>query len=299
MVQATIVSMNPHLPSSHTWGQDCYEQKEQQHHHQAAVTPSLNRDPALEVSPPNLFNGNSGAQRIAIRAKSRRSERDQTRTSRKNFISDSIDTLTQGVQDFHIQNITCHRKRASASSLDDAPSEPLPSSSLPRRWHSATTLPQLGAQYRESESQREMEKIHDGEILPSDLAFGDMILDQGESLPEGTTFMDFVSVESTTDKKIDGRRKKVLTTVHSQILYYNAEPVWQFVTESHCDGLGTWGHSSTCVLNKAQDKVKIRITHKGRRNLGDGFNTREVREFTITDLIRQSGEARQKALMGQ
>ena len=141
--------------------------------------------------------------------------------------------------------------------------------------------------------------VVEGKIVPSDQAFIDMVLEKGESLPEGSQWIDFVTIESLTDKASDDANHS-FAFIFTHTLRYNGEAIWTLETRSNCDGKGTWGQSSTCTLHRIRDGVlRVKIVHKGRTDLGDGWNTRENREYSLPDIIRQSGEARQAELMCQ
>jgi hypothetical protein len=137
----------------------------------------------------------------------------------------------------------------------------------------------------------------DGVIVPSDQAYTDMILDNGSTLPQGTGWSDFVTVESFSDKFCHDR--SAFRYVNSHTIKYNGEPIWKLETEHTCNTTGTRGQSSSCIYMKAKGILRVKITHKGRNNVGNGWNSRETREYQVADIIKESGEARGRALFSQ
>lgn len=138
----------------------------------------------------------------------------------------------------------------------------------------------------------------DGEIVPSDQAYADMILDNGLTLPEGVVWADFITVESISDKFGDNMRG-AFRYVNAHTIKYNGEPIWKLATEHSCNTNGTRGQSSSCILMKAKGILRVKIIHKGRNNVGSGWNSRETREYRVEDIIKKSGEARGRELSSQ
>jgi len=135
----------------------------------------------------------------------------------------------------------------------------------------------------------------EGDIVPSDQAYVDMILEKGSSLRPGSALADFVTMDSKTEK-VPMDSVQSLSFLNSHTVAYRGEPIWKLETKSTCDMRGTAGQSSSCVLNKHRARLRVKITHKGRMNLGEGWNTREIREYKLEDMVKQSGEAREREL---
>jgi hypothetical protein len=270
----------------------------------------------LIVAQPNLFNGNSATKERAHLARQRRDEVDKSKRDRKNKILDSLDFLEDSESsDFKVDDKLYEKKsrqsllllRSSSKSSSKSSSTDTPSSSpskpqatpkiqtplLPSTTQ-ATPKSRLPYYYRKNEDNMQL----DGKIVPSDQAFSDMILEDGRTLPEGSVWADFIAVESLTDKVSDESHSS-FSYVYTHTMRYNGETIWILETRSNCDKRGTWGQSSTCTLSHRDGLIRVNINYKGRRSLGQGWNTREKRELKLADLIRQSGEARQKELMCQ
>lgn len=123
--------------------------------------------------------------------------------------------------------------------------------------------------------------------IASDQAFVDVILDDGKIL-EDESFSRLIDVSSKRNPVPNTRSMHVKYT-HG--LFYKQELVFVLETTSHCDGRGTWGQSSSCAITGQH--LKVKITNKGRKADGSGWNARETRIYTLADLIKQSAEARQ------
>jgi hypothetical protein len=137
----------------------------------------------------------------------------------------------------------------------------------------------------------------DGEIIPSDQAYVDMVLDHGDTLPPGSFWADFVTLESLSNKT--SNQDKSLSYVNINTIMYNGEPIWRLETQHSCNGKGTWGQSSSCTLMRVKGALRVKVIHKGRTNLGRGWNSRETREYNLTNMIKDSGEAREREVFGQ
>jgi hypothetical protein len=247
----------------------------------------------LSVEQPDVFCGNSAAKERAQLARQRRDRADKIKKDRKKQVLESLDFVGDSeYSDFQVddkldENNYRLRSSSKPSSIDNCtPSSP----STPQ----ATPTSRLPYHYRKDEDNNEL----NGEIVPSDQAFSDMILEDGQALPEGSVWADFIAVESLTDK-VSNDALASFSYIFTHTMRYNGEVIWVLKTTSNCDKQGTWGQSSTCTIRRREGNMRVNITHKGRRNLGEGWNTREKREFKLVDLIRQSGEARQKELMCQ
>jgi hypothetical protein len=274
------------------------------------------------VEQPDLFSGNTAAKERAQRARQRRDEIEKSKKNRKKKVLESLvfvgdsessdsrveENLDENKSRQSLLPLRSSSKTSSKLSSIDTPSSPSPppaTSKLSSKSSSidtpsspstpqATPKNRVPYHYRKDEDNTHL----DGRIVPSDQAFSDMILDDGQALPKGAVWADFIRVESLTDKVSDASLNS-FSYVYTHTMRYSGEVIWILQTKSNCDNRGTWGESSSCTISHREGIIRVNITHKGRRNLGQGWNTREKRELKLADLIRQSGEARQKELMSQ
>ena len=257
----------------------------------------------LVVEQQSVFSGNSAAKERAQLAKQRRDGVNRSKKDRKNTVLESLDFLGDSSSDFRVEGDLDEKKSRQSLSPLRSSSKPVSKSSMKSSSIDAPSLPsmpqaaperRLPYHYREDKDNTHL----NGKIVPSDQAFSDMILDEGQALPEGSAWADFILVESLTDRVSMDSLNTAFSYVYTHIMRYNGEVIWTMETRSNCDNQGTWGQSSTCNVRHREGLLRVNITHKGRRNLGQGWNTRERREHKLADLIRQSGEARQKEFMG-
>jgi hypothetical protein len=253
----------------------------------------------IEVAQPNFFSSDSAGRERAQLARQRRDEVDKSKRDRKNKVLESLDSLGDFEYSFNhgfqVDDKLDEKKSrqcllplqsASKSSSINSPSPPSAPQAPPKS--------RLPYHYRKDEDSTQL----DGKIVPSDQAFSDMILDDGQALPAGSVWADFITVESLTDK-VSEDSLNFFSYVYTHTMRYNGEVIWTMETRSNCDSKGTWGQSSSCIISHREGLLRLKIIHKGRRNLGEGWNTREKRVLKLADLIRQSGEARQEELMCQ
>jgi hypothetical protein len=125
-----------------------------------------------------------------------------------------------------------------------------------------------------------------GNIVPSDQAFVDVILEEERS----RNLSEDIRVEST--RTTSGIHQ--VTTVYEHKVLYKGEDMFTLETKSHYDRIGTWGQSSTCVLRNGN--IKIKINNKGKMALGGGWNARETRYYSVQELVHQSAEARKMSM---
>jgi hypothetical protein len=222
------------------------------------------------VAPPSLFRDVGPLIDRARQARDKRIQRHNTRVTRKDAILESLGNFEDPVE---IPMFFDNNQTGKRTSLEPVK---VTKSRNPYRWKAVQC------------------KEVDGEIIPSDQAYVDMILDHGSSLPRGSSWVDFLTLESLADKVTVGDKQFCYVSTHT--INYNGEPVWRLETRSSCDGKGTWGQSSSCTFNKGKEVLRVKIIHKGRKNLGQGWNSRETREYSLVDMIRESGEARQKEM---
>jgi hypothetical protein len=279
---------------------------------------------SIVVAEPNLFGGNSTAQERAQRSRQRRDGVNKSKKDRKDKVLESLQFFGGSSEssfnyDFQADDKIDEKKsrqspqlslRLPSKSSDDKKDEKKSRQSLmsmrsskkssssetPSSPNTAQATPKIRTpyHYRKDEDNTQL----DGKIFPSDQAFSDMILDEGQALPTGSVWADFIAVESLTDK-VSNDSLNSFCYVYTHNMRYNGEIIWTLETRSNCDSKGIWGQSSSCTISRREELLRVKIVHKGRRNLGEGWNTREKREFKLADLIRQSGEARQKELMCQ
>ena len=257
----------------------------------------------LVVEQPSLFSGNSAAKEQAQLARQRRDGVDKSKKDRKNTVLESLAFLGDTSSDFRVEDdldenksrqsrLKSSRSSSKPASKSSSKSSSIHTPSLPSTPQ-ATPESRLPYHYRKNEDNTHL----DGKIVPSDQAFSDMILDEGQALPKGSAWADFILVESLTDKVSNDSLNTSFSYVYTHTMRYNGEVIWIMETRSNCDKRGTSGESSSCSMSHREGLLRVNITHKGRQNLGQGWNTREKRELKLEDLIRQSGEARQKELM--
>jgi hypothetical protein len=130
----------------------------------------------------------------------------------------------------------------------------------------------------------------DGETVPSDNAYVDMILE------ERYDALDYVTLVSETIKTTErGGQVFAHTTFHT--VQYNGESIWKLETRRCFDVSGTWGQTSNCTVQKDQGILRVKLVHKGRKNMGQGWNSRETREYDLLDMIKESGEARKEDVL--
>ena len=219
------------------------------------------------IASPSLFQDGSLAADRARQARDQRQRWHRNRTNQKDVIRESLCNFEDPVE-IPIFNVIKESERR--TSLEPVK---VTKNRIPHRWKAA--------QYGDI----------DGEIFPSDQAYVDMILEHGSS----SSWVDFLTIESLSDRKSISDREFCHICTHT--IKYNGEPVWKLETRSSCDGKGTWGQSSSCALNKSKGVFRVKFVHKGRQNLGQGWNSRETREYNLVDMIRESGEARAKEML--
>jgi hypothetical protein len=130
----------------------------------------------------------------------------------------------------------------------------------------------------------------DGETIPSDNAYVDILLDERRDT------LDYVTLVSETIKTTErGGKVFAHTTFHT--VQYNGESIWKLETRRCFDVSGTWGQTSNCILQKEKGILRVKLAHKGRKNMGQGWNSRETREYDLLDMIKESGEARKEDLL--
>jgi hypothetical protein len=131
----------------------------------------------------------------------------------------------------------------------------------------------------------------------SDQAFVDAILlDSRASLTDEsfTRLIDARMIDMSSKRNHVEGTKKSMSVKYTHGLFYKQELVFVIRTTSHCDAQGTWGQSSSCVLTDKH--LKIKITNKGRKADGSGWNARETRVYSLAGLIKQSAQARQNEM---
>jgi hypothetical protein len=135
------------------------------------------------------------------------------------------------------------------------------------------------------------------QIIPSDQAYVDMILDQGASLvgDEELRWEDLVEVD-TSSLKIRSSDNKEICLVVTHIVKYKDEPIWKLETKSSYGVSGSSGESAFCTFIKSRGVVRAKIIHKRRTCLGEGRNSTECRNHCILSMISESGVARQQEI---
>jgi hypothetical protein len=222
------------------------------------------------IAAPSLFRTGSMADR-AIAAKKKQTQKKNVKDGRRAAILESLGNFEES------QELSLFTEEPRQLKRQDS-LEPvhITKGRNPYRWKKA-----------------QCQQVH-GDVIPSDQAYVDMTLDKGDSLPPGSCWVDFLTLESLADKICNEDKSFCYVSTHT--VKYNDEAIWRVETRSNCNGKGTWGQSSSCVMNKSKGTLRFKLTHKGRKNLGQGWNSRETREYDLTDMIRESGEAREREM---
>mmetsp|Transcript_4747 Transcript_4747/g.7401 ORF Transcript_4747/g.7401 Transcript_4747/m.7401 type:complete len:150 (-) Transcript_4747:626-1075(-) len=134
----------------------------------------------------------------------------------------------------------------------------------------------------------------DSSILPSDQAYIDAIIDHGAKVSPSR----LCCLESLSDKVSKmGNNGEEFGVVCTHKLYYRGEIIWLLQTRSSFNRRASWGHGSSCRINKKKGILRVRLVHKGRDSLGNGHNFIESREYILAEMIRRSGQARANEVM--
>lgn len=112
-----------------------------------------------------------------------------------------------------------------------------------------------------------------------------MVLDERHNPLEHVTLVS--EIVKTTER---GGLVFAHTSIHT--LQYNGESIWKLETRRCFDVSGTWGQTSTCSLLREKGVLRLKLTHKGRKNMGQGWHSRETREYDLLEMIKESGLAR-------
>jgi hypothetical protein len=133
----------------------------------------------------------------------------------------------------------------------------------------------------------EAEAVTVGNVIPSDIAFVDILLEQREiiSISDCTTTSLF-DVSSI-------RRSQECDNLLS--ITFTHETVFFIETTSSCDGTEIWGQSSSCVLSN--DQLKVKISNKCKKDVGSVRNARETKVFSLVKLVNDSAKARENEMM--
>lgn len=230
-------------------------------------------NPAVEahmISPRSVFSTDDLEKR-ATEAKDKRCKDANSREARKGAILDSLGKYQ--ISDNYLSPADDLLARNDWSVQPKTITRPRP----PFRWNNM-----------------QLEHV-DGEVVPSDQAYADTILDTECDLLAGTTWANYIEIQSFTDKSeviVDDTVQ--YTNTHNVL--YQGEKVWTLVTNHFCCKEGLWGQSSSCIYMRAKGVLRVKIVHKGRKASGDGWNSIETREYRVEDIIKKSGEARGRAL---
>mmetsp|Transcript_45176 Transcript_45176/g.92215 ORF Transcript_45176/g.92215 Transcript_45176/m.92215 type:complete len:153 (+) Transcript_45176:118-576(+) len=71
-------------------------------------------------------------------------------------------------------------------------------------------------------------------------------------------------------------------------LSYKGDVVWKFSTSSHSNIGGSWGTDSTCTISG--DTLRVELSHRGK-TVGGGYDTNELREYSLKDILIASAVA--------
>jgi hypothetical protein len=234
---------------------------------------SWNRDNFAEQSREDEKIASFMADR-AIAAKKKRAQKTNVKNGRKAVVLESLGNFRSSIE------LSSFNEEPHELEIMD-PLEPVNVTKGPRN------------PYRWKETQCPQQVY--GNVIPSDQAYVDMTLDKGESLPPGSSWVDFMTLESLADKICNEDKSFCYVSTHT--VKFNDEAIWRVETRSNCNVKGTWGQSSSCIKCRVKGTLRFKLIHKGRKISGQGWNSRETREYNLTDMIRESGKARQREMI--
>ena len=158
--------------------------------------------------------------------------------------------------------------------------------------------PILVVRKRQKRSRYRSSTIEIGEVIPSDMAFVDAVLEnqQVRSEMSPSSYFDMRSIRRSN---ITEGKNLSITFIHE--LSYRDEPIYSVSTTTTCDGTEIWGESSSCTLGDDWLRVKISNKAKSAKRPGTGNNrdSRDVKVFALWDLVERSGRSRQREMMEQ
>lgn len=139
-----------------------------------------------------------------------------------------------------------------------------------------------------------------GTIISSDQAYIDTILDVSNPtvLDSSNSYSPNVYLTSCLFKEKQKSSLSTRSVRYCHTLFYKGEPVWQLETSDHCNGREVWGLSSYCHVT-SNGHLRVRVNHKGRKAVGQGWNAWETREFCVREIILKSGLTRQNDLIAE
>lgn len=135
-----------------------------------------------------------------------------------------------------------------------------------------------------------------GRVISSDQAYIDTILDPfipSATDATATLLQHFYLISSRIKGTTPTSTRSV---IYCHTLFYKGEPVWQLETNDNCNGKEVWGLSSYCLVT-GNGYLRVRVNHKGRKAVGQGWNTWETRDFCLKEILFTSGQARQKDMI--
>jgi hypothetical protein len=139
-------------------------------------------------------------------------------------------------------------------------------------------------------SQEHDRKTSIGNVIPSDHAFVDIILDKRELTSSCSSLF---AIRSIRQSHLSGN---VLCITFTHELSYRGELIFSVETTTNCDGTEIRGQSSICVLVNGQLKVKISTKAKSAVSAGAGRNSRETKVYSLVELVKLASEARQNEM---
>jgi hypothetical protein len=223
------------------------------------------------IAAPSLFRTGSMADR-AIAAKKKQTQKTNVKDGRKATILESLGNFEES-QELSLFTEEPQRKLQRQDSLEPVN---IKKGRKPYRW-----------------KKTQCQQVY-GDVVPSDQAYVDMTLDKGDSLPPGSSWTDFLALDSLAYKISNEDMSFCYVSTHA--VKYNGETIWRVETRSNFNGKGTWGQSSSCVMNISKGTLRFKLIHKGRKNLGQGWNSSETREYSLANMIKKSGEAREREM---
>lgn len=136
-----------------------------------------------------------------------------------------------------------------------------------------------------------------GNVIPSDIAFADMILEPREinSISDCTTW--YASLFDVNSIRWSQACDNLLSITFTHEISYRGEPIFLIETTNSCDGIDIWGQSSSCALSG--DQLELKISNKCRKDVSSVRNERETKVFSLVKLVNDSAKARQNEMMNE
>ena len=131
-----------------------------------------------------------------------------------------------------------------------------------------------------------------GEVLPSDMAFVDVVLEKRDL--NSSFYLDLFDVKSNRRARSTDDGNLLITYTHR--VTYRDEAIYEIETTTFCNGRVMWGQTSSCGLSNGQLKIKIRTKAKNSRFSDIGMNARENMVFSLEELAKLASKARENEM---